>query len=237
MFVQTYKNNLHITIQDIIILSIFIISSLLMGYKGYIYTYIIIPVAIAMYYYGKLKISTFFLFILFIIPFGAFLVSYIEHADYLTSIFFILYRLTSNQAEATVYILNNMDMYNQISIQMIDLSNFMYKFIGLGNEDNFNSLVFKHIHDANPYKMQVAIPLITEFFVEFGILGLFVISLFEIILIFYIHKLLTKLKTNSYYGIYIMASIYIIDIISNGGIIFKLFDTLIIFSPTKNLAI
>ena len=218
---------------DYVLIALLTFSILLMGYKGYVLSLIIYPLMFIYYYLGKIKLYKIILLIPLIVIVGGGFVAYIQHINIINSYSFIFLRLTAGVAEGTKFVLDNFHLFNNLHVQYMNISNLFYKAFHIGSEYNINSLIFYHIHGANPYKMSVDLPLFMQLFIEFGIAGLITDMILEIGVVIWMHKFLFKKNNHILFGFYIIAFSYILHIFGGAGLAYAVMDlvgTTVIFA-------
>jgi hypothetical protein len=215
------------------------LMGLMLGFKGFILTYVLIPLAIAVAGNFKLRVSRIILMGLFGVIVSVSLAAFIERLTANDAILFFATRITVVQALGPSQSLHEIENLHGYDVISHDLSTAMYR-IGWegGTAQSFNAYMFEQVMGENPYGMEVTVPFSLGFMIQFGFIGLVVASFIETVLAVLLFRKTDSIgaRGNSpmVYTIMVLASMAYIDAALNGVLSIRVLDflvSLLFFAP------
>lgn len=205
----------------------FFLSAVLMlltGFKGYVVSYLLVPLIHAQILAGRKFGSRIFKISLLGIPFLLFFVSYIENLSILNVFKFIFLRLTVAQHESIIVIADN---YGAISNSNPILQSFaaaLSKF-GIGDVKPFNHDLYTYMHGSNPNNIQLSTSLLVEVYLVFGPIAALIWSGLELLTVMWIFGRFYQYRQSvARLLILFFSYLYFIDVIFNGNVGLKIVD-------------
>ncbi len=215
------------------------LMGLMLGFKGFILTYVLIPLAIAVAGNFKLRVSRIILMGIFGVIVSVSLVAFIERLTVREAAFFFATRITVVQALGPSQSLHEIENLRGYDVISHDLSTAMYR-IGWegGTAQSFNAYMFEQVMGENQYGMEVTVPFSLGFMIQFGFIGLLVASFIETALAVVLFRKTDSIgaRGNSpmVYTIMVLASMAFIDAALNGVLSIRALDflvSLLFFAP------
>lgn len=195
------------------------------GFKGYIISFLLIPSITALYFLNRLSFKMFILTVLcsfLLLYISLWIAVGISPSNFLS---YLILRGTVSQSESLMVVFSNIPKYENFPVFFNSFASTLNRF-GL-NFTSLNEQLFTDLHGSNPYRMQLAIPAIVEFYLKFGLIGVtifaalftvFVISLEKRLRKYFAQKKLLKL------GICYIIFTVSMDFFSNGNVGSKIID-------------
>lgn len=212
---------------------IFLVTASLMlltGFKGYVVSYLIVPLLHARVLSGRkigFKILSLGLFglaslILF--------VAYVEQVAILNVFKFIFLRLTIAQYESLIVIVENFDQISKANPILQSFDAALSKF-GIGDVKPFNHDLYTYMTGSNPNNIQLATTALVEVYLVFGPVAALVWSLIELIFVMLMLSLFTRYRQNNLALLVLFFSyLCFLDIVFNGNVGLKILDFIVSLS-------
>lgn len=216
-----------------------LLVGILLGFKGFILTYILIPLLIAVAGNFRFPVSRLVLLGLFGTVASILLAAFIERLSVIEAAIFFATRITVVQALGPSQTLQEIDSLQGYNVLSHDLSTALYRMgIDGGAAQSFNAYMFERVMGENPYGMEVTVPFALGFMIQFGFAGLVVASFIETMLAVFLFRKSASCGVRGdspiMYTVLVLVSMAFIDAALNGVLAIRALDftiSLLFFAP------
>lgn len=198
------------------------------GFKGYVISFLLIPVMTVLYFLNRLSLTMIALLVLVALLL-LYVSTWIVIGVQITEFFpYLMARATVSQSESLMVIFSDLSKYEKFPVFY---QSFLSVFNRLGFEFvSLNEQLFTDLHGSNPYRMQLAIPAIIEVYLKIGYLGaiLFLVT-FSMLIIFLEKRLRLAFINRKFVRLAICYIVLVgcMDFFSNGNVASKVVDMIL----------